>query len=85
MTSEAAQTEAETFYLKDYTPFGFEVDSVFLTFKLAPHATRVLSQIRFTPKAGAADPSFFLHGENLKLISAKIDGTEVSPGSPTKG
>jgi aminopeptidase N len=85
MTSEAAQTEAETFYLKDYTPFGFEVDSVFLTFKLAPHATRVLSQIRFTPKAGAADPSFFLHGENLKLISAKIDGTEVSPGVTDKG
>ena len=85
MTSEAAQTEAETFYLKDYTPFGFEVDSVQLTFRLAPHTTRVLSQIRFTPKADAADPHFFLHGEKLNLISAKIDGAEVSPQVSAEG
>ncbi|WP_122075504.1 aminopeptidase N [Pseudophaeobacter sp. EL27] len=79
MTTDAAQAEAETFYLKDYLPFGFEVESVALTFRLAPHTTRVLSQIRFTPKPGAADPRFFLHGEKLKLISAKIDGAEISP------
>ena len=79
MTSNAAASEAETFYLKDYTPFGFEVESVALTFHLSPHATRVQSEIRFTPKPGAADPQFFLHGEKLKLISAKIDGAEVSP------
>ncbi|OIQ44592.1 MAG: aminopeptidase N [Roseobacter sp. MedPE-SW] len=85
MTTIAAQADAETFYLKDYTPFGFEVDSVTLTFRLAPHATRVLSQIRFTPKPGAADPRFFLHGEKLKLISAKIDGAEVSPEVTPEG
>jgi aminopeptidase N len=85
MTSPAAQAEAETFYLKDYTPFGFEVESVQLTFRLAPHATRVLSQIRFTPKPGAADPQFFLHGEKLNLISAKIDGVAVSPVITAEG
>ncbi|OIQ42646.1 MAG: aminopeptidase N [Roseobacter sp. MedPE-SWde] len=85
MTTDAAQADAETFYLKDYTPFGFEVDSVALTFRLAPHATRVLSQIRFTPKPGAADPQFFLHGEQLKLISAKIDGAAVTPEVTPQG
>ena len=85
MTSQSAQAKAETFYLKDYTPFGFVVESVALTFRLAPHATRVLSQIRFTPKQDAADPRFFLHGEKLKLISAKIDGVEVSPEITAEG
>jgi len=73
MTSSAPQT----FYLKDYTPFGFDVESVELTFKLAPTATRVLSRIRFIPQENAANSDFFLHGEELKLISAAIDGTPV--------
>ncbi|MEP2716633.1 aminopeptidase N [Pseudophaeobacter sp.] len=85
MTSDAALTEAETFYLNDYTPFGFEVDSVELTFRLAPSATRVLSKIRFTPKPGATDLRFFLHGEKLKLISAKIDGTDATPDLTAEG
>ena len=75
----------ETFYLKDYTPFGFEVESVELTFRLHPSATRVLSRIRFVPKANAADPRFFLHGEKLKLISARIDGEDVSPEVTPQG
>ncbi|WP_282092240.1 aminopeptidase N [Epibacterium ulvae] len=73
MTSSAPQT----FYLKDYTPFGFDVESVELTFKLAPTATRVLSRIRFIPQENAANSDFFLHGEELELISAAIDGTPV--------
>ncbi len=68
----------QTFYLKDYTPFGWEVESVHLTFKLAPNATRVLSRIAFTPKDNAS-AQMFLHGEELKLISAKIDGNAVEP------
>jgi len=73
MTSSAPQT----FYLKDYTPFGFDVESVELTFKLAPTATRVLSRIRFIPQENAANSDFFLHGEELELISAAIDGPPV--------
>lgn len=69
----------QTIYLKDYTPFGYEIDSVSLTFKLHPTATRVLSKIAFRPNPNATDRSFFLHGEDLKLISAKIDGATVSP------
>jgi aminopeptidase N len=79
------QETPETFYLKDYTPFGFEVESVELTFRLAPSATRVLSRICFTPKPGAADPRFFLHGEKLRLISARIDGSDVTPDLSPEG
>lgn len=75
----------QTFYLKDYTPFGFEVEAVHLTFRLAPRATRVISRIRFAPKPDAADKSFFLHGEELTLIRAAIDGTEVTPEVTPQG
>ncbi|MFS4582660.1 aminopeptidase N [Phaeobacter sp. C3_T13_0] len=79
MKDAAPTTAPETFYLKNYKPFGFEVDSVELTFLLSPNATRVLSKIQFSPKSDAVDPRFFLHGEALKLISAKINGEAVTP------
>ncbi len=68
-----------TIYLKDYKPFGFVVDNVHLTFDLAPNATRVKSRIEFRPNPDATDQTFFLHGEDLKLIQASIDGVPVSP------
>ncbi len=68
-----------TVYLEDYTPFGWFVDEVHLTFDLAPEATRVTSRIAFRPNPEAPAQAFFLHGEALSLIRATIDGTEVSP------
>ncbi len=35
----------KTIYLKDYRPFGFDVEKVELTFDLHPTATRVKSRI----------------------------------------
>ncbi|MEO1107685.1 MAG: aminopeptidase N [Pseudomonadota bacterium] len=75
----------KTIYLKDYTPFGYLVDSVHLTFDLAPHATRVKSRIAFRPNPDASDRRFFLHGEELKLIRASIDGTDVNPAVTEQG
>jgi aminopeptidase N len=75
----------QTIYLKDYTPFGYTVDKVHLTFDLAPNATRVTSRIRYTPVKGAKDTTFFLHGENLMLRSAKIDGEPVKPKVTPEG
>lgn len=68
----------QTIYLSDYKPFGYEVNQVELSFDLAPHATRVKSRVAFVPKP-EADGTLFLHGEQLKLISAYIDGAPVSP------
>ncbi|WP_171239740.1 aminopeptidase N [Ruegeria sp. HKCCA5491] len=75
----------QTIYLKDYTPFGYIVDSVHLTFDLAAHATRVTSRIAFRPNPEATDRTFFLHGEDLTLIRASIDGIDVTPEVTDKG
>ncbi|SFR43188.1 aminopeptidase N [Yoonia tamlensis] len=69
----------QTIYLKDYTPPAYLVDSVHLTFKLAPTTTRVIARIAFRPNPQAQSREFFLHGEQLRLISAAIDGQPVTP------
>jgi aminopeptidase N len=66
-------------FLKDYTPPAWLVQEVHLTFRLAPEGTRVLSRIRFRPNPETAERGFFLHGEGLRLISARIDGAEITP------
>ncbi|UWQ90038.1 aminopeptidase N [Rhodobacteraceae bacterium M382] len=75
----------QTIYLKDYTAFGYVVDSVHLTFDLAPNATRVTSRIAFRPNPDSSDRAFFLHGEQLTLMSASIDGTTVAPDVTDEG
>ncbi|MEP3297546.1 MAG: aminopeptidase N [Pseudoruegeria sp.] len=69
----------QTIYLKDYVAPAYLVESVHLTFRLSPDATRVLSRIAFRPNPDSPDRRFFLHGEQLKLISAHIDGTPIQP------
>ena len=76
---------SQTIFLKDYTPFGFLVDSVHLTFDLAPNATRVTSKITFRPNPDTSERTFFLHGEQLTLIRASIDGAEISPKLTDQG
>ncbi len=75
----------QTIYLSDYTPFGWLVEEVKLDFALAPNATRVKSRIRFAPNPDAPAQTFFLHGEALKLMSARINGEEVSPTLTDEG
>ncbi|MDF3414093.1 aminopeptidase N [Sulfitobacter sp. M57] len=72
----------KTIFLSDYTPFPWNIENVDLHFSLDPHATRVRSVIRFVPNPthGAETPkTMFLHGEQVKLISAQIDGAPVTP------
>ena len=75
----------QTIYLKDYTAFGYTVEDVHLTFKLSPTATRVLSRIRFAPNPEATDKTFFLHGEQLDLKWAKINGADIAPNLTPEG
>ena len=75
----------QTIFLKDYTPFGYIVQDVHLTFKLAPRATRVISRIRFAPNPDADDKTFFLHGEQLDLKWAKINGADIAPAITPEG
>jgi aminopeptidase N len=66
-------------YLADYTPPNWLIDDVHLTFRLAPHATRVVSRIAFRPNPDTGSRDFFLHGEALTLIDARIDQKPVTP------
>ena len=75
----------QTIFLKDYTPFGYIVQDVHLTFKLAPRATRVISRIRFASNPDASDTTFFLHGEQLDLKWAKINGADIAPSITPEG
>lgn len=75
-------TAPKTIFLSDYTPYPWTIESVDLHFTLDPHATRVRSVIRFLPNPehrGDAPETMFLHGEQVKLISAQIDGSAVAP------
>jgi aminopeptidase N len=75
----------QTIFLSNYMAPGWHVESVHLTFKLAPEATRVISRIAFTPNPDAPAQPFMLHGEELTLISAAIDGVAVSPDLTAAG
>jgi len=74
----------QTIYLKDYRPFGYIVDDVHLTFRLSPDATRVISRISFRPNPDFPG-EFFLDGQDVTLISAKIDGMAVTPSVTENG
>eukprot|EP00903_Cladosiphon_okamuranus_P017986 g16548.t1 len=74
-----------TIYLKDYTPPSWLVEDVHLSFRLSPKATRVVSRVRFVPNAAVSDRSFFLEGEELSLIWARIDGKDVTPDITPQG
>ncbi len=77
MKDAAPATAPLEIFLSDYTPPAYLVDTVELTFKLHPTATRVQSKIAFRPNPDTADRTFYLHGEQLKLISATIDGRDA--------
>jgi aminopeptidase N len=66
-------------HLSDYTPPAYLVDSVHLTFRLSPDATRVISRITFVPNPATQSRHFQLDGENINLIWARIDDQPVTP------
>ena len=67
-------------FLNDYQAPAYLIDSVELDFQLNPKKTKVYSKIKFrkNPNPNSAD-KFFLNGEKLNLINAKIDGKVVQP------
>lgn len=72
-------------FLSDYMPFGYLIDAVHLTFRLHPDRTRVISRIEFRPNPDSTERRFFLHGEQLTLISAHINGAPVTPEITPQG
>jgi len=80
MKDAAPQDAQQATRLSDYRPFSHLIGSVKMVFRLSPDATRVRTEIRFRPNPAATDHTTLrLDGEKLRLISATIDGTPVSP------
>ena len=81
----AKQSNREIF-LNDYQAPAYLIDSVELDFQLNPKKTKVYSKIKFrkNPNPNSAD-KFFLNGEKLNLINAKIDGKVVQPNLVENG
>ena len=70
--------------LADYRAPSHLINQVHLTFKLSPKTTRVLARIEFRKNPdGLEDGNLHLDGEQLKLISASIDGTPLNEGDYT--
>lgn len=72
-------TQAPTIRLADYTQPEFWIKTVDLQFTLHPTQTRVRSKIEFVTNTDRTDGphDLRLHGQDLKLISAAINGTSL--------
>ena len=65
--------------LADYQPFTHVLSHVALTFTLQPLATRVVARLMATPNpARPGRHNLRLDGENLSLISCKVDGVTIA-------
>ncbi|MEM9140259.1 MAG: M1 family aminopeptidase, partial [Pseudomonadota bacterium] len=63
--------------LADYRAPEWMIDGVHLVFDLAPKAARVRATIRFR-RNGEGPADLVLHGRNLTLVSAAVDGGDVT-------
>jgi aminopeptidase N len=72
-----ASSQSTPIRLAEYTPYAYSLTQVALTFQLAPDATRVLSELHFSPRGSGA--ALHLDGEGLRLISASINGQKLAP------
>ncbi|MFD1191242.1 aminopeptidase N [Phenylobacterium conjunctum] len=68
--------------LSDYRPPAYLIDTVHLTFDLAPNTTRVKARLTIRRNGDHAEP-LVLNGEKLKPISVAIDGRELAEAERT--
>jgi aminopeptidase N len=67
----------KTIYLKDYKPYPFTIESMHLDFDLHDDHAIVTATARYE-RSDPAAKNIFLYGEDLELLSIKIDGQAVS-------
>ena len=73
-------------FLADYRPFTHLVDTVEMTFRLDPTATRVEAKIVFRPNPDCPGRHpLRLDGEGLKLLWCLLDGKEIKPKLDERG
>ena len=72
---------AQPIRLKDYRPPDWLVKTVSLDVSLHPTATRVRATLTLRPNPKAASAPLILDGDEVSLVSLKIDGTLLSSDS----
>ena len=75
----------QAIYLKDYTVPSHVVDGLHLTFDLHAEATRVSSRIEMRRNGESGEKDLILNGEELKLLSVKMDGRTLEEGDYALG
>src|SRR4051794_20792267 len=77
-----SDTQHAVIHQNDYTPPDYLIETVELEFDLDPETTRVVSRlsIRANHDQSAGTRPLRLDGEELKLISLKLDGVELAEG-----
>jgi aminopeptidase N len=68
--------EPRAIRLADYQPPDFRIETVHLDFALDPQVTRVTARLGIVRKR--ADAPLVLHGEELKLVSLRLDGKALT-------
>jgi aminopeptidase N len=68
--------------LKDYAPPAFLISHVAIEVDIRPGAVHLRSTLKIARNAehGAADAPLVLDGENLELLSVRMDGAALAPG-----
>ena len=61
-------------FRKDYAALPYSIDSVDLDFNVQADETLVTSTLKLTPTGGGP---LVLDGEDLRLVSAEVDGKEL--------
>jgi aminopeptidase N len=77
MRTETGQTTR----LKDYVPPDWLVETVDLDVSLHPTATKVRATLLLKPNPDTASAPLVLDGDDLKLVSLKVDGEAPRPDS----
>lgn len=66
----------KTIYLKDYTPYPFEIEKLNLNFDIHDGHTIVTATSQFK-RSNSTAKDIFLYGEDLEIITITIDGKDV--------
>ncbi len=69
--------EPHAIHLKDYRPADFHISHIDLDFVLEPESTRVAAKMK-VKRTGSKGAPLILSGEQLKLLSLRIDGADVA-------
>jgi aminopeptidase N len=76
------KTDCAVIHLEDYKPTPYAIEHVEMTFLLSANRTQITSSLHITPRKGiAAGTALELDGEDLTLLSAKLNGANLASDS----